>query len=360
MLRPMMSPKMRFHLALLLLLLALPASLSAGAVEIEDRRSYPAREESGAASVLHIIGTTEAEVMEGLIRGYQTSHREVAVVYHQATSRSVYQAVEQDEEVEGGRYDLAISSAMDLQIKLVNDGRARQHVSTPTARLPRWATWRDRIFGFTREPAVIIYNRQAFAEIAVPQSHFELLNLLRRTPGLFTGRIATYDPNISGLGFLFATQDSLKSDTYWRLMEIFGNLSAELSCCSSEMLDRVAKGEIALAYNVLGSYAQARRDAGAPIGIVLPRDYTLLMVRTALIPATSDNAQAAGNFIDFLVSEEGQRLIENEAFLSPALPEGDDGTLIPIRLGPGLLVYLDALKRRAFLEEWASAVRERR
>ena len=343
-------------LCLALVLVAFPAE----ALEIEDRRSYPARRDEGAASTLHILSTTEIEVMEGLIRGYQSRHPEVAVAYDQATSRVVYEAVEQEVTMEGSPYDLAISSAMDLQIKLVNDGRARRHVSVATSRLPRWATWRERIFGFTREPAVMVYNPAAFAEIPVPLSHFELLNLLRRAPDLFRGRIATYDPNVSGLGCLFATQDSLQSDSYWRLMEIFGNLSAELSCCSAEMIGRVAAGEIALAYNVLGSYAQAERDAGAPIGIVLPRDYALLMVRTALIPAPSDNAAAAGDFIDFLVSKEGQRIIEHEAFLSPALPEGDDGTLIPIRLGPGLMVYLDALKRRAFLDEWASAVEERR
>lgn len=355
---------MRLPALALLLAAALPAALPAAgpaqALEIEDRRSYPARADEGAASTLHILSTTEVEVMEGLIRGYQSRHPAVAVVYDQATSREVYDAVEQDVTMAGSPYDLAISSAMDLQIKLVNDGRARQHVSVATSRLPRWATWRDRIFGFTREPAVMVYNPAAFDGIAVPRSHFELLNLLRRAPELFKGRIATYDPNVSGLGFLFATQDSLQSDSYWRLMEIFGNLSAELSCCSSEMIERVATGEIALAYNVLGSYAQAEQDAGAPIGIVLPSDYALLMVRTALIPAPSDNAAAAGDFVDFLISQEGQRIIEHEAFLSPALPEGDDGTLIPIRLGPGLMVYLDALKRRAFLQEWASAVEERR
>ncbi len=332
----------------------------AGAVEIEAERRYPALNGKDAAPLLHIIGTTEAEVMEGLIDGYRRQHRDVAVVYHQATSRSVYRAVEGNEPANGAAYDLAISSAMDLQIKLVNDGRARAHRSVATAQLPRWATWRDRIFGFTREPAVMIYNKAAFEGLKIPQSRFELVNLLRREPERFKGRIATYDPNVSGLGYLFATQDSLQSDTYWRLMEIFGNLSAELSCCSSEMLDRVASGEIALAYNVLGSYAQARRDAGAPIDIVLPRDYTLLMVRTALIPAASDNAAAAADFIDFLLSEEGQRIIAHEAILSPALPDEAETTLLPVRLGPGLLVYLDALKRRAFLSEWASAVAERR
>ena len=345
------------HLFLILTLL-LSAS-AARAVEIEDRRSYPARTEAPART-LHIIGTTEATVMEGLIRGYSARHPDVAVIYDQATSRAVYRAIEGNETVDGSPYDLAISSAMDLQIKLVNDGRAREHRSVATTLLPRWATWRNRIFGFTREPAVIVYNTEAFKDLPVPQSRFELVNLLRRAPERFQEKIATYDPNVSGLGYLFATQDSLQSDTYWRLMEIFGNLSARLSCCSSEMLDQVASGEIVLAYNVLGSYAQAQRDAGAPIGIVLPRDYTLLMVRTAIIPAASDSIRAAGDFIDFLASDDGRAAVKDEAFLSPALPEGDDGTLIPVRLGPGLLVFLDSLKRRAFLAEWASAVTESR
>jgi len=345
----------------LLPLLALPLLSGAGrAAELEERHSFPALEAGRDSTELHIIGTTDAEVMEGLIDGYRRLHPKVAVIYHQATSRSVYQAVEVNQPANGAVYDLAISSAMDLQIKLVNDGRARAHRSVETARLPRWATWRDRIFGFTREPAVIIYNTESFAGQAVPQSRFELVDLLRQAPERFNGRIATYDPNISGLGYLFATQDSLQTDTYWRLMEIFGNLSAQLFCCSSEMIDRVASGEIDLAYNVLGSYAQAQRAAGAPIGIVLPRDYTLLMVRTALIPTASDNAAAAADFINFLVSDEGQRIIDRDAILSPALPEEAETTLLPVRLGPGLMVYLDALKRRAFLSEWASAVTERR
>jgi len=54
----------RLAFILLLLFAALPAPLPAGAVEIEDRRSYPAVEEGAGA--LHIIGTTEAEVMEDL------------------------------------------------------------------------------------------------------------------------------------------------------------------------------------------------------------------------------------------------------------------------------------------------------
>jgi iron(III) transport system substrate-binding protein len=31
----------------------------------------------------------------------------------------------------------------------------------------------------------------------------------------------------------------------------------------------------------------------------------------------------------------------------------------PIRLGPGLLVYLDPLNRRSFLGEWVNAIEQR-
>ncbi|NIA70032.1 ABC transporter substrate-binding protein [Pelagibius litoralis] len=348
-----------FPCAVLAMLLIFALLRPAAAIEIELARSYPALRDGDARAVLHVIGTTDADTMDGLIRAYRAVHPDLALVYHQAISGDVYQAVEEAATFDGETYDLAISSAMDLQIKLVNDGHARLHRSVATARLPRWASWRERIFGFTREPAVIAYDTRAFAATP-PQSRFELLNLLRSEEARFSGRIATYDPNLSGLGYLFATQDSLQSETYWRLMEVFGNLSARLSCCSGEMLDLLENGEVAVAYNVLGSYAQARRDAGAPIGIVYPEDYTLLMVRTALIPRSSDNPGDAGSFVDFLVSPEGQRVIAGEVSLAPVLPEGDEGSLIPVRLGPGLLVFLDALKRRAFLSEWQSAVTERR
>ena len=350
---------LRVFSAGLALVLAAALLRPAAAVEIEEARSYPALREAGARSLLHVIGTTEADAMDGIIRTFRALQPDVALIYHQASSLDVYKAIEGAVTFGGQSYDLAISSAMDLQIKLVNDGLARRHRSLVTARLPRWASWRERIFGFTREPAVIAYDMKAFGE-APPQSRFELLSLLRSEERRFAGRVATYDPKVSGLGYLFATQDSLQSETYWRLMEVFGNLSARLSCCSGEMLDLLESGEIAVAYNVLGSYAQARRAAGAPIGIIYPQDYTLLMVRTALIPASSDNADDAGKFIDFLVSPEGQRVIAGEASLAPALPEGDEGSLIPIRLGPGLLVFLDSLKRRAFLSEWESAVTAKR
>ncbi|MNV60457.1 hypothetical protein D3C71_1529190 [compost metagenome] len=114
---------------------------------------------------------------------------------------------------------------------------------------------------------------------------------------------------------------------------------------------------------MLGSYAQARIDAGAPLGIIEPEDYTLVVLRTAVIPRTSTHPVEAKRFLDYLLSPRGQQVLSREARLMPIVRgDGRDSdparNLRPIQLGPGLLVYLDALKRRQFLDVWRSSVVE--
>ena len=59
-----------------------------------------------------------------------------------------------------------------------------------------------------------------------------------------------------------------------------------------------------------------------------------------------------------LLGSEGRGLLRDKAGLPPideaALASGPH--LRPMRLDPGLLVFLDAIKRRGFLEEWSSAL----
>jgi ABC-type Fe3+ transport system substrate-binding protein len=81
---------------------------------------------------------------------------------------------------------------------------------------------------------------------------------------------------------------------------------------------------------VLGSYAQARIDAGAPLGIVQPEDYTLVMLRTAMIPRNAAHTAEARRFLDYLLSPRGQQILAKHARQMPILP--GDGA--PDRAGP--------------------------
>ncbi|MBL4811335.1 MAG: ABC transporter substrate-binding protein [Rhodobacteraceae bacterium] len=317
--------------------------------EIEASRTYPGT--SGA--VLRVISTADIEVFEPLILAFQAANPAQEVVYDVASSAQLMQALFMD----GAQYDLAISSAMDLQIKLANDGFAQPYISDATAALPGWAVWHDEVFAFAREPAVIVISNLHFGPLPQPENRTELIQLLRTHPDRFRGRIATYDVRSSGLGYLFATQDSRNTETFWQLTEIMGRLDAQLYCCSGEMISDVVSGKLALAYNVLGSYAAARAQEEPSITIIEMDDYVSVMLRTALIPTTAQHPETAGVFIDFLLHSRGQAILA-EVGLPPVLPAGNTPgpALRPIRLGPGLLVFLDHLRRENFLRSWAGSI----
>ncbi|MEM8580154.1 MAG: ABC transporter substrate-binding protein, partial [Pseudomonadota bacterium] len=241
------------------------------------------------------------------------------------------------------------------QVKLANDGGAQIHRSDATRALPEWAIWNDMVFAFTQEPAAIVVSRAAFGDLPIPQNRQQLISTLRENPDVFRGRIGTYDVRASGLGYLFATQDARSSETYWRLTEVMGSLDVQLYCCSSDMIDDVVSGELAIAYNVLGSYAAGRSDQSA-FTTILPSDFTTVMLRSALIPRTSQNPDFSQQFIDHLLEqsfESGALRVPDDA-LGTWAQDGAD--LRPIDLGPALLVYLDRFKNRSFVDEWESAI----
>ena len=141
-----------------------------------------------------------------------------------------------------------------------------------------------------------------------------------------------------------------------------GRLDARLYCCSAQMIDDVAAGELALAYNVLGSYASDRlardhRTGWRSSGL---EDFANVMLRTALIPAAASEIEGARALLDALLREGMGDGPQTNAL--PPLTRDESAERLsfgPIRLGPALMVYLDPLNRRAFLEAWENALEQR-
>lgn len=323
---------------------------SAQTFEIEDRRNYPGTGDV----VLRVISTTDLDVFEPFLLRFQEDNPEVGIDYVVASSAELNRAIRG-----GAAFDLALSSAMDLQFTLANDGFAQSYASGVTATLPDWARWNNQLFAFTAEPAVIVINEAQFEGLPLPRSRADLVTLLRDNPERFAGRLGTYDLRASGLGYLFATQEARSSDAYWRLTEVMGRLDARLFCCSGQMIDAVASGDLALAYNVLGSYAEQRLDRDPGLAILAVEDFANVMLRTALIPATATEVETAGAMLDALLRE-GM----GEGSAAPVLPplqtrgEDEGSPFGPIRLGPALMVYLDRLNRESFLAAWDAAMEQ--
>lgn len=315
-----------------------------------------------------IYGTIEEAVVKPLIDDFEQRYPGVRVHYEDIISTRIYDRF-LHEARSGGHADVVWSSAMDLQIKLVNDGHAQTHRSAETAALPEWAVWRNEAFGTSFEPIAIAYNRKLLPADAVPATHADLLRLLAQRPDYLRGRLATYEPSGSGLGFMLHTQDVLANPVvFWRLADALGRNGVSTLSSTSAMLDRIASGDALIGYNVLGSYALLRAASDPAIGVVLPRDYTLVLSRVAFIARTARHPNAARLWLDYLLSRRGQQLLaQNPGFFSVRddVPENAaaaelrrqlGGAFRPIPIGPGLMTYLDQVKRRDFLRQWQRTV----
>lgn len=323
------------------LLMAVPCLPAAG-YETEDEQTF----DLGGNVTVSIISTTDTDVFAPIVHAFQAVHPDVDVRYVTASTNNLYAAIK-----EGAGFDLAISSAMDLQMKLANDGYA-----LPVSGPPDWpalARWRDEVWGFAQEPVVTGIADGAFGSDP-PRTRSELIDVLRQEPDRFDGRVGTYDPVRSGAGFLFATQDARQSETSWRLAEVMGGLHPKLYASTGVMLSDLASGKLLMAYNVLGAYAAA--DGTQALEML---DYTHILIRTALVPTSAPEPAQGRVFLNFLLSPAGQMAVAaaglppiNEAALARA-PH-----LRPIPLDTGLLVYVDKLVRGRFLREWTEAVRQ--
>lgn len=342
---------------LLLCLLLLMSATAMG--NPGDVQRFPAKGERTAQ--LRIHGSTDIEVFAVVIADYQRLNPGIEVIYEDIITQDLHARYLQ-ERAGPTSPDLLISSGMDLQTRLVNDGHALSHRSVQTAALPAWARWRDEAFGISYEPAVMVYNTRALPASRVPRTRRQLLDLLQARDAPLAGKVGTYDIQRSSVGYLLATQDAQRGSIAGALLGALGNNAVVREERTGVLLDKVSSGELSLVYNVLGSYAQARIDAGAPLRIIEPEDYTLVVLRTAVIPRSSPQPLQARRFLDFLLSPRGQQVLSREARLMPIVggesgrEQGPGRNRRPIQLGPGLLVYLDALKRRQFLEAWTSSV----
>lgn len=345
--------------------LLMVCGMLAAALEV-PAETYPAV--GASARLLTVYSTTDTAVFEAAIRHFQTLNPGIAVRYEELESNVLYEQFLADLVHGQPKADLLLSSAMDLQVKLVNDGYAASHVSASARMLPAWARWRDQAFGLTFEPAVMVFNVDAFAGRALPQTRGELIDLVRRDAAMWRGRIGTYDIANSSVGYLLASQDARQSSEYGALLETMGSAEVKVERRTGDLLARLETGDLAIGYNLLGSYAQSRIAAGAPLAIVYPRDYTLVVTRTAVLPASAPNPEGAHRFLEYLLSIEGQRTLANDGGLpairneAPAqqtqrgIIDAAVGPLRPVVLGPGLLVYLDAQKKRRFMAVWRGAV----
>lgn len=331
---------------------------------------FPALNGDAGARTLTVYSSLDMPIARPMIAGFQKANPEIAVRYEELLTSDIYDRIVAETDAGKRTADFAFSSAMDLQIKLANDGYAQQSDLAMSARWPRWANWRNTAYALTFEPAVFVYHRPSFRDAPPPATRGQFVDYLKAQGDKAFGRIATYDIERSGVGFMFLSRDQEQFPDIWSVVRAMGGAGVKLYSTSSAILERIADGRFVLGYNILGSYAADWAAHNPDVGIVLPKDYTIVMSRIGLVPKAANAPDLGRKYLYYFMSGEGQSIMARELQIAAVNPDvsGDNtansmqasmgAQLRPVPVTPGLMVYLDQVKRTRLIKRWNEALRE--
>ena len=315
-----------------------------------------------------VYSALDTKAAQPLIKDFNALYPDIKVEYNDMNSTEMYNRFIAEAASGQGSADVMWSSAMDLQVKLVDDGQAMTYASPEAAKLPSWAVYKNQAYGTTYEPAVFIYNKRLVAADEVPQDHAAFAKLLAAKPDKYKGKVTTYDIEKSGVGFMFVVQDTKYFPGMKDLEKGFGATSYRVYSSTGNMLEKVSSGEHLLGYNVLGSYALVRAKKDPNLGVVLPKDYTLVLSRVLFIGKQAKNPNAAKVWTDYILSARGQKLIGSDVelfairndvdaeYTAASLNKQLGNNVKPIPVSSEIVTYLDPKKRLEFLSAWKTTL----
>jgi len=316
-----------------------------------------------------IYSALDTKAAQPLIKDFNALYPDIKVEYNDMNSTEMYNRFIAESASGQGGADVMWSSAMDLQVKLVDEGKAMAYQSPEASKLPSWAVYKNEAYGTTYEPAVFIYNKRLVTGNDIPQDHAAFAKLLNSETAKFKGKVTTYDIEKSGVGFMFVVQDTKYFPGMKELEKGFGAASYRVYASTGNMLEKVSSGEHLLGYNVLGSYALVRAKKDPNLGVVLPKDYTLVLSRVLFIGKGAKDPNAAKLWTDYILSARGQKLIGGEVELFAIRTDVDteytaaslnkqlgQNAVKKITVSSEIVTYLDPKKRLEFLAEWKKAL----
>jgi len=353
---------------------ALALGLSAGYAAADVPAGYPADyagviDAAKKEGKVVVFSPTEATQVQSLLKAFAAAHPDIAVEWNDITVTAAYNRVISEAAANQTTGDLVWSNAMDLQLKLVAMGNASTYESPEAKNLPAWAKYKNAAYSTTIEPAILMYNKALFPVDQLPKSHADLTRLLKQNKEAWNGKVATFDPEKSGTGFLWMRNNDRLDPNFWALVEAFGGAGGKVYSSSGQFREKVLSGEHLFAFDMNGAYVREWAKTSSNIGTAFYNDYTQTMSRVVVITKAAPHPNAARVFLDFMLSKEGQT-----ASASAGLPAvrsdvtvGENveslnkltgGTLKPLALDETLLNDLEPKSRVEFLAKWKKALQK--
>lgn len=204
---------------------------------------------------------------------------------------------------------MVVSSTQGWNDFAAHEGALAEYRSPELDHLPEFAELLPNVYAMSMDPMGMVYNTSLIGEELTGLD--DLAAYAESHPGELDGKI-TFREATTPFGFSVGhawTQSNPKNPEAWATFEKLLPLSRP-ETSSGTQIEKILAGEYAAGFLISSAlgYAQQERSDGL-VKFVLPKDGTLLLGRGAGIIQDAPHPNTARLFVDFLLSEEGQRAV---------------------------------------------------
>lgn len=206
--------------------------------------------------------------------------------------------------------DVVILASLPSAQGLKADGLTLPYQGAPNADKlnPDWSDADGNYFSTSASALGIAYNTKL---VKTPPASWDDL-----AKAEYKNQVNIPDPSLSGSALDFITGYlSVKGDAGWSLFDSYKANGVAMAGANQEALDPVitgAKSIVAAAVDYMTYQAKAK---GEPIDIVYPKEGTVISPRPAAIMKTTKHEKNAKAFIDYLLSDEAQKMVADASLM---------------------------------------------
>ena len=171
-----------------------------------------------------------------------------------------------------------------------------------------WVDGDNMLFGTSASALGVIYNTTLIDSLDADWS--ELAN------AKYKDMIAIPDPEKSGSCKDFLAGYMCSTNNDWSAWEGMAENGLMVAGANKAALETVTTGEKAILVAGVDYNAYSNIDKGEPLQIYYPESGTVINPRPAMIMKTSKNVENAKAFIDYLLSDDAQKMV-TDAYLLP-------------------------------------------
>lgn len=174
---------------------------------------------------------------------------------------------------------------------------------------PQWSDNDGNYYSYSLSALGIAYNTKLVT--TPPKDWIDL------TKSEWKDNVNIPDPALSGSAADFATGYlSVKGDSGWDLFKQLKSNGVLMAGANQEALDPVITGAKSMVIASVDYMTYQAKAKGEPVDLIYPAEGTVISPRPALITKTSNNVENAKAFMDYLLSDEVQKMVA-DAYLLP-------------------------------------------